>query len=295
MQLDNGVPAGGCGHRRGFGSLAVAGLVLAATAVPAAADPAMDAKIAALAPALEAYVAKGMQDFDDPGLALGIVSGDRLVYARGFGVTREGGTPVDADTIFQIGSASKGFLATTLAIGVDRDLFRWDDRVVELYPDFQMQDPWVTQEFRVFDLLAQRSGLPPYANDMVGILGADQAQMIRSLRFVDPVSSFRSTFAYTNITHILASHMAAQAFGMPTWADVLQSTILDPLGMSRTSTTAEAIEAADNATVGNRYDPKGSVEAPFTPIFPYAFEGAGAINSTVNDLSRWVRRQHAPS
>jgi CubicO group peptidase (beta-lactamase class C family) len=293
MQRDNGVPAGGCGHRRGLGSLAVAGLVLAAAAVPAAADPAMDAKIAALAPALEAYVAKGMADFDDPGLALGIVSGDRLVYAKGFGVTREGGTPVDADTIFQIGSASKGFLATTLAIGVDRDLFRWDDRVVELYPDFQMQDPWVTQEFRVFDLLAQRSGLPPYANDMVGILGADQAQMIRSLRFVDPVSSFRSTFAYTNITHILASHMAAQAFGMPTWADVLQSTILDPLGMSRTSTTAEAIEAADNATVGNRYDPKGSVEAPFTPIFPYAFEGAGAINSTVNDLSRWVRLQLA--
>ena len=42
-------------------------------------------------------------------------------------------------------------------------------------------------------------------------------------------------------------------------------------------------------TVGYRYDPDGSVEVPFTPIFPYDFDGAGAINSTVDDLSRWMR------
>ena len=166
-------------------------------------------------PALEAYIADGMKDFDDPGLAIGIVSGDRLVYAKGFGVTRKGGTPVDPDTIFQIGSTTKAFLATTLAIGVDRGLFAWDDRVVDLSPEFQLEDPWVSQEFRVFDLLAQRSGMPPYANDMVGLLGADQAQMVHSLRYVDPVSSFRSTFAYTNITHIAAGRMVAKAFGMP--------------------------------------------------------------------------------
>ena len=49
----------------------------------------------------------------------------------------------------------------------------WDDRVVDLDPDFQLKDPWVTREFRMFDLLAQRSGLPPYANDMLGLLGLD--------------------------------------------------------------------------------------------------------------------------
>lgn len=53
-----------------------------------------------------------------------------------------------------------------------------------------MQDPWVTSEFRVADMLAQRSGLPPYANDAVGLLGFDQPAMIRSLRHVEPVSSF---------------------------------------------------------------------------------------------------------
>ena len=104
-----------------------------ASAGAARADAAMDARIEALAPDLEAYIAKGMAAFDDPGLAIGIVSGDRLVYAKGFGVARKGGAPVDADTIFQIGSTTKAFLATTLAIGVDRGLFAWDDRVVDRY------------------------------------------------------------------------------------------------------------------------------------------------------------------
>jgi CubicO group peptidase (beta-lactamase class C family) len=48
-----------------------------------------------------------------------------------------------------------------MAIAVDCGKFHWDDRVVDLDPDFRLKDPWVTREFHVFDLLAQRSGLPP--------------------------------------------------------------------------------------------------------------------------------------
>jgi CubicO group peptidase (beta-lactamase class C family) len=264
-----------------------AGLSIAGAA---AADAAMDAKIEALVPDLEAYVEKAMADFDVPGVAIGIVSGDRLVWGRGFGSTRkEGGTPVDTATVFQIGSASKGFLATTLAIGVDRGLFAWDDRVVDRHPGFQMMDPWVSQEFRLLDLLAQRSGLRPYAHDMLGFLGADHARLIRSLRFAAPITSFRTAFAYTNITHLVAGDIVAEGFGAADWAGVVTKEIFEPLGMARTSLTAEAIEAADNATSGYRYDPAGSVEVPFTPLFPYAFEGAGAINSTVEDLVPWLR------
>src|SRR5262249_55811030 len=111
------------------------------------------------------------------------------------------------------GSTTKAFLSTTMAIAVDRGKLHWDDRIVDLHPDFQMRDPWVTREFRVFDLMAQRSGLPPYANDFLGVLGLDRSTQIRSLRYVDPVSSFRTTFAYTNITHILAGRIVAEANG----------------------------------------------------------------------------------
>jgi CubicO group peptidase (beta-lactamase class C family) len=195
--------------------------------------------------------------------------------------------------VFQIGSTTKAFLATTLAIAVDKGKLAWDDRVVDHHPGFRLADPWVTGEFRVFDLLAQRSGLPPYANDLLGMLGFDQAAMIRSLRDVEPVSSFRSTFAYTNITHMLAQEVVAEAMGAADWDALVKAEIFDPLGMASTSLTAEAIEAAPDHAVGHRWTPEGTVEVPFTPIFPYAFGGAGAINSTVDELSRWVRLQLA--
>ena len=154
----------------GAGGLATAGLVLLAAAGPrafAAEDnnAAMEQKALSIVPALEDYIAANMKAFDVPGLAIGIVVGDKVVYSRGFGVRSKGGEPVDTHTVFQIGSTSKAFLSTTMAIAVDHGKLRWDDRVVDLDPGFQLKDPWVSQEFRVFDLLAQRSGLPAYAND----------------------------------------------------------------------------------------------------------------------------------
>jgi CubicO group peptidase (beta-lactamase class C family) len=268
-------------------------------AIPSAAQtqlanpsPATEARIQALVPDLEAYVRDSMKAFGVPGLAIGIVAGDRLVYAKGFGVrSKAGGAPVDARTVFQIGSTTKAFLAATLGIMVDRGKFHWDDRVVDLYPAFQLKDPWVTREFRVFDLLAQRSGLPPYANDALGFIGLDEATMVRSLRYVEPVSSFRTTFAYTNITHVLAGLIVAKAAGAPDWNTVLRAELLDPLGMKDTSYTAAAITAAANHAEGYRWAPTGMTELPFTQVFPYDYGGAGDINSNVEDLAHWVRLQ----
>jgi CubicO group peptidase (beta-lactamase class C family) len=252
----------------------------------------MDTRIQALIPDLEAYTRNAMQAFGVPGLAIGIVAGDRLVYAKGFGVrSKAGGVPVDARTVFQVGSTTKAFLAATQGIMIDRDKFKWNDRVVDLYPDFQLRDPWVTREFRVFDLLAQRSGLPPYANDALGFVGLDEAAMVRSLRHVEPVSSFRTTFAYTNITHVLAGFIVAKAAGAPDWNTVLRQELLDPLGMKDSSYTAAAIAAAPNHAEGYRWTPNGMVELPFTQVFPYDYGGAGDINSNVEDMARWVRLQ----
>ena len=134
-----------------------------------AASQAAEKRIQTLIPDIERYISSGMKTFDVPGLAIGIIANDKLVYSKGFGIRdKKNGGSVDTRTVFQIGSTTKAFLATTMAIMVDRGRFKWDDRVVDLYPDFQMKDPWVTREFRVFDLLAQRSGLPPLRQRYAG-------------------------------------------------------------------------------------------------------------------------------
>ncbi|WP_157961653.1 serine hydrolase domain-containing protein [Acuticoccus kandeliae] len=275
-------------------TLLVAGMAsLIAPPLASAADTAVADRVQALVPAIEAYAEAGMALFDLPGLAIGIVADDTLVYAKGFGKRSKSAEGlVDTRTIFQIGSLAKAFLAATQAIMVDRGALRWDDRVVDLYPSFQMKDPWVTREFRVFDLLAQRSGMPPLANDLVIMLGFDADRAIASLKDVEPVTSFRSSFAYTNITHLLASCIVAEAAGAATWNEVLQRELLDPLGMGETTYSPESIAAAPNHAVGHRWSPDGTVEvSAFSQAFPYRLEGAGNINSNIEDMARWVRMQ----
>jgi CubicO group peptidase (beta-lactamase class C family) len=281
-------------HTAAAVSLLLSGAILSSARAedPQKPDPAIQQRLSEIVPELEAYIGKQMKDFDVPGFSIGIVSGDKLVYAKGFGVrSKDGGEAVDTRTLFQIGSTTKAFLGTTIAMAVDRGVFKWDDPVVDLDADFQLKDPWVTANFRVFDLLAQRSGLPPYANDALGLLGLDTAALVRSLRYVDPVSSFRTTFAYTNITHIYAGLMLAKKEGLADWAAILKRDLLGPLGMKDSTYTAEAIESAPNHAEGYRYTPQQSVLVPFNQLFPYEFHGAGAINSNIEDMSRWVRLQ----
>ena len=85
------------------------------------------------------------------------------------------------------------------------------------------------------------------------------------MRYVEPVSSFRSTFAYTNVTHILAGRIVAKVAGATDWNAVLQKEILDPLGMKETSYTAAAIEAAPNHASGYRWTPDGTVGSAVHP------------------------------
>ncbi len=275
-----------------FAALSIAPQTAAAAeATPS--DTSIEQRIQALVPSLEEYISANMKSFEVPGLAIGVVAGDKLVYANGFGVRSKGGAPVDTQTVFQIGSVTKGFLSTTMAIAVDQGKLHWDDRIVDLDPNFQMRDPWVTREFRVFDLTAQRSGLPPYVSDILATLGLDRSAQIRSLRYVDPVSSFRTTFAYTNITHILASRIVARAEGAADWNAVLQSEVLDPLGMKDTTYSAAAMTASADHAVGHRYTVDGSVEVPFEQHWPYDYDGAGDMNSNIEDMARWISLQLA--
>ena len=90
----------------------------AVLAVPAgAADLHAADFLGTLAPSLESYIAKGMKTYDSPGLAIGIIADDKLIYSKGFGVRRKSNSaPIDARTVFQIGSTTKAFLAASIAI-----------------------------------------------------------------------------------------------------------------------------------------------------------------------------------
>lgn len=265
------------------------GLTFTARAV--AFTPLGAADVDAIVPQLERYIEHSMAEWRTPGLAIGIIADDRLVYAKGFGVRTHGvDEPVTPATIFQLGSATKAMLGVTQAILVDEGKLGWNDKVIDHFPAFRMKDPWVTREFEIRDLLAQRSGLPGYALTALALYGYPREDMIAALRFVDPVSSFRSEFAYQNIFHMVAGEIVARRGNTENWETFLQTRLLDPLGMTSSSYSADKMAGANNAASGHRHDFDDIVIDPLAP-FPYNAGGAGNLNTSVEDASRWLRLQ----
>lgn len=250
-------------------------------------------KIQAVLPALEQYVEKGRADWNVPAVAVGIVHHDKLVYFKGFGKkSDQDPTPPDQDTLFAVGSTTKAYCAATLAMMVDEGKLRWNERVVDADPAFRMYDPWVTREFRVADLLAQHTGMAPYVLTTYLCLGYTPDDAVQAMALQEPVTSFRTTFAYVNIPHIVAGNLVARLSGEPNWEAFLQKRLLDPLGMRRTSYGPEAFNRDPNRAVGHFTLEGKLVEVPASK-FPYNAGPAGALNSCVADVSHWIRLQLA--
>src|SRR3990172_7726714 len=83
-------------------------------------------------------IEKALEDFQVPGLAIGIVVDGKVIYSKGFGYRDvENKLPVTEKTLFAVGSCTKAF--TTFAIGnlVDEGLMQWDQPVVDILPQFR--------------------------------------------------------------------------------------------------------------------------------------------------------------
>lgn len=221
-----------------------------------------------------------------PGLAISIVQGDKVVYAKGFGV-REVGKPelVDADTVFQLASVSKCITSTVVAALVSEGKVKWESRISDLDPSFEMQDPWVTRELTVKDLLAHRSGLPEHAGDILEDIGYDRAQVLYRLRFQNPESSLRSKYDYTNFGFTEGAVAAAKPLGL-SWEDVVTEKLFKPVGMNSSSSRFSEFMARSNKAVGHTPLNGGWVHK--VQREPDAQAPAGGVSSSVNDLAKWM-------
>jgi CubicO group peptidase (beta-lactamase class C family) len=238
----------------------------------------------------DAYVTRSMAAWKVPGLAVAIVRNDSVVLAKGYGVRTLGKPdPVDARTLFAIGSSSKAFTAMAVAMLVDQGKVKWDDRATNYLPELQLYDPYATRELTVRDLLTHRSGLTAadlilYAEHMT----RDSA--LHQVRYVKPTYSFRSHFGYSNLMYLAAGQLAARVTGV-SWDDLVRQRIFTPLGMTASNTSVTLLDRLpDVATPHDEVD--DTVQT--VPYFNLdAIGPAGSINSNVLDMAQWVRFQLA--
>jgi CubicO group peptidase (beta-lactamase class C family) len=255
---------------------------------PLAQNPEVEAGIRLL----EAWVASRMAYRGLPGLSLGIVHDQELVWARGFGqadVDRQ--VPAAPDTIYRIASISKLFTSTAILQLRDAGRLRLDDPVADHLPGCRLGRPAEGPAVTIRHLLTHTAGLPreaafPYWSDEVF---PTAAEVMAGLARQEAVYPPETRWKYSNLGLTLAGELVAAVAGEP-YAAYVQRRILGPLGMESTSVGVADDRRGRLATGYGRRMPDGTrALRPFTDA--RGIDPAAGIAATVEDLARFAMLQ----
>ena len=241
---------------------------------------------------IDSLVNATLTTFDVPGIAVGIIKDGKLIFAKGYGVrSLAGKLPVDENTLFGVASNSKAFTSAALAMLMEEGKLKWDDKVTDYIPGFMMYDPYVTREFTIRDLLTHRSGLGLGSGDLMFFPdGGDftREEMIHNIRFLKPVSSFRSKYDYDNNMYMVAGQIIEKVSGI-SWEEFIEQRIMKPLGLTTSKASYNRVPAG-----ANMIEPHAPADGKVIQI-PHDWNptvnAAGGIMSNITDLSKWLIMQ----
>lgn len=231
-------------------------------------------------------VEKALKDYGVPGLSIGVVVDGHLVYAKGFGMRDlEKKLPMTADTVCPIGSFTKGFTAFAAGTFVDASLLDWDQKVIDLIPEFRLNDLYATQKLTVRDLLTHRSGMPRH-DFMWYNSKMSRAEVLRRLQYLESSCEPRARYQYNNLMYLVVGYVMEQ-MAHKSWETIVQEKILVPLQMHHTHfSLAEMQKEIDHAVP---YVERGGVLRKMKHRDISLIGPGGGLNSNVNDLSHWLQ------
>jgi CubicO group peptidase (beta-lactamase class C family) len=242
--------------------------------------------------AIDAVVRDALKAWQAPGVAVGVVQRGQVIYLKGVGLKELGkDKPVTPDTLFPIGSCTKMFTTTAMAMMVDEGRMHWDEPVRNKLPEFRLADPRIDALVTLRDLVCHRTGLG--SHDLLWYRAAwDLKESIRRIGLVAPSLQFRSSFMYQSTMVSAAGLAVDKAAGAKEpsgagWASIVQKRLFDPLGMDHCQfATKDALAAPDHATPHRR-----NKEDKIAVIPHYHFrepDPAGSIYACASDLCKWA-------
>lgn len=236
---------------------------------------------------LDSYFGELVDNWQMPGMAIAIVKDGEVVFAHAYGVKVAGEvTEIDPSTNFAIASLSKAFTSASIAILVDEGKLDWEDKVIDYLPWFRLEDPYVTANLTIRDLLCHRAGYKTFGGDLLWFETTyDRDEVLRRARYMEPVYGFREQFGYSNIMYIAAGQVI-QAVSGQSWEDFVTSHFIRPLGMDRTVTSVSQLDTKGNYAMPHSVKPDGVLPVPYMQWDNVA--AAGGINSNVIDMSKWI-------
>lgn len=236
---------------------------------------------------LSAFVEEGMDLWHVPGMSVAVVTKDEVLYQRGFGSTGiDEGRPVDEHTLFAIASTTKAMVAAGLLMLADEGKLSLDDPIIEHIPELHFNDPSLTQQLSVRDLLAHRTGLPStdYWFYLAGLPLDEQLLRLRTVQAEAPV---RTRLIYQNTMFEIAGLLLERLSGQP-WHHFLTERLWHPIGMLETYGTRGEIRSDQSHVRPHLYLDDQLAVSEWDVSADHA-DAAGSVWSSLHDMSLWAQ------
>jgi len=236
----------------------------------------------------DAYMAQTLKDWNTPGIGVGIVVNDKLVFAKGYGYRDyEKKLPFTPTTLQQIASNSKLFTAVAAGMLVEEGKLTWDKPVRDSVPTIQFYSDQLNNNITLRDMLSHRTGVTRH--DSIWFKSPfTRKELFDKLKYLEPQEPMRQTFLYNNLMFSAVGEIIELKSGQR-WEQFVRDKILTPLDMASTSYSISDMTQHPDHGVPFR-EKRDSFELYKIPYYEDT-EGvapAGAIISNIDDLSHWL-------
>jgi CubicO group peptidase (beta-lactamase class C family) len=240
---------------------------------------------------IDRYIDSLMKDWNIPGLALGIVYKDQLIYGKGYGYRDvQNKLPVTPTTIFPIASNTKLFTATAATMLANEGKLNLDKPVRTYMPSLTFFNDELNSKVTLRDMLSHRTGLPTY-NGIWIASSASRKEAIDKVIHMKPQLGFREGYIYNNMMFAAAGAVMENVTGT-TWEDLTRKTIFTPLAMNATGFSNDDMMKSGNfAYAFYEFDSTRKVNIRTYSAASDALGPAGTIKSNVEDMSHWMIAQ----
>ena len=267
--------------------LIIFGVIFSAHVVSSERTPLIESRIELY----EAWIDALMRTYDLPGISVGIVHHDKLVYKKGFGYSDlMEKSPATAETVYSVASISKLFTSIGIMQLVEREMISLDDPVVNFIPELGnlRSDANDIKSITIRSLLRHTSGLPtnniyllkpksPVIDNLEKVLeGFDEQKLLHT-----PDTREHYSNLAMNLGGIVIQRVSKKEYGL-----YVKEEILDPLGMAA-STFYDA--SVTNKAIGySRNTPIGRIPNEFVQIGDAIGKPAAGLKSNIQDLARFA-------
>ncbi|HUH90956.1 MAG TPA: serine hydrolase domain-containing protein [Lysobacter sp.] len=235
----------------------------------------------------EAMAQQIVADQRVPGLAMAIVHNGQVLSARGYGITDvSDAEPVDAHTVFRLASLSKGFAGTMAGLLVNNGTLRWDSRLTDYMPNFELSQPGAAQQITVADILSHRVGLGENAYDRDLERYVPYRALSQKLASAPMKCAPGTCYAYQNVAFSLIGDIVFAATG-DFYSQEVQSRLLKPLGMNDASLGLEGIESSARWAKPHVRGKRGWVSVMPKSTY-YEVAPAAGVNASASDMAQWL-------